>query len=138
MRALSIISFTLILIIIGISCKNSKPNVNQLQQSEGNVLTGIGIVGTYEGRLPCADCTNISTVLNLSNNKQYYLRYTYVGKSDEVFEHRGRWKINDDILSLENIDYDYKISDKQLNQLDLSGKEIKGDLADQYVLVKID
>jgi len=61
----------------------------------------------------------------------------YVGKSEEVFERTGKWQVDKDILSLENVDYNYKILDNQLNQLDLSGKEIKGDLADKYTLMKI-
>ncbi|WP_185210496.1 copper resistance protein NlpE N-terminal domain-containing protein [Sphingobacterium mizutaii] len=65
------------------------------------------------------------------------MRYEYVGKSAEVFESTGKWKVDQDILSLENVDYSFKISKDQLNQLDLSGKEIKGDLAEKYVLQKI-
>jgi len=123
--------------VFGFSCINNKTNVNQLVGNEGNALKGTGVVGTYEGKLPCADCTTISTVLSLDNNKNYLMRYMYVGKSEEMFEHKGKWQLDNDILSLENIDYNFRISNDQLQQLDLSGKEIKGDLAEKYVLLKI-
>ncbi|MCT1523283.1 MULTISPECIES: copper resistance protein NlpE [Sphingobacterium] len=137
MQKLSYILIVVIGLIFAISCINNKTNVNQLLASEDNALKGIGLLGTYEGNLPCADCTMISTLLSLDKNKNYHLRYVYVGKSEEVFERTGKWKVDKDILSLENVDYNYKILDNQLNQLDLSGKEIKGDLAEKYTLMKI-
>lgn len=137
MQKLSYILVVVIGLIFAISCINNKTNVNQLLASEDNALKGIGLLGTYEGNLPCADCTMISTLLSLDKNKNYHLRYVYVGKSEEVFERTGKWKVDKDILSLENVDYNYKILDNQLNQLDLSGKEIKGDLAEKYTLMKI-
>ncbi|WKK57679.1 copper resistance protein NlpE [Sphingobacterium sp. BN32] len=137
MQKLSYILIVVIGLIFAISCINNKTNVNQLPASEDNALKGIGLLGTYEGNLPCADCTMISTLLSLDKNKNYHLRYVYVGKSEEVFERTGKWQVDKDILSLENVDYNYKILDNQLNQLDLSGKEIKGDLADKYTLMKI-
>ncbi len=137
MRRLTYILFSIILMVFGFSCINNKTNVNQLVGNEGNALKGTGVVGTYEGKLPCADCTTISTVLSLDNNKNYLMRYMYVGKSEEMFEHKGKWQLDNDILSLENIDYNFRISNDQLQQLDLSGKEIKGDLAEKYVLLKI-
>ena len=41
-------------------------------------------------------------------------------------------------LTLEGIDYKFRILDDQLSQLDLSGNDIKGDLADQYRLAKFE
>lgn len=137
MQKLSYILTALIGLIFVISCINNKTNVNQLVASEDNALKGIGLIGTYEGNLPCADCTMISTLLSLDKNRKYHLRYVYVGKSEEVFEKTGKWDVSKDILSLENVDYNYKILENQLNQLDLSGKEIKGDLADKYTLMKV-
>ncbi|MVZ62850.1 copper resistance protein NlpE [Sphingobacterium humi] len=137
MQKLSYILVVLIGVIFAFSCINNKKNVNQLLATEDNALKGIGLLGTYEGNLPCADCSMISTLLSLDKNKQYHLRYIYVGKSEEVFERRGNWSVNKGILTLENVDYNYKIMDNQLNQLDLSGKEIKGELAEKYTLMKI-
>src|SRR5690606_38868230 len=130
MKTLLLSFFSLLLLGFVFSCINNKTNTNKLVSAEENARKGFSVIGTYEGHLPCADCTNITTILSIDNNKSFYLRYIYVGKSDEIFEHKGKWDIDQDILSLENIDYNFKISDNQLNQLDLSGKEIKGELAE--------
>jgi len=111
--------------------------VNQVVGTEDNALKGLSVVGVYEGKLPCADCSTISTVLSLDNDRNYRMRYIYVGKSEEIFEYQGKWTVDRDILSLENIDYSFKVAKDQLNQLDLSGKDIKGELADKYVLTKV-
>ncbi|MGO1595752.1 MAG: copper resistance protein NlpE [Sphingobacterium sp.] len=126
-----------LVLFIGFSCINNKSNVNQVVGAEENALKGLSVVGIYEGKLPCADCSTIATVLSLGNDRNYRMRYVYVGKSEEIFEYQGTWSVDRDILSLENIDYSFKVAKDQLNQLDLSGKEIKGDLADQYVLTKV-
>ena len=127
----------LLILSVGLSCINNKSNVNQVVGTEDNALKGLSVVGVYEGKLPCADCSTISTVLSLDNDRNYRMRYVYVGKSEEIFEYQGRWSVDRDILSLENIDYSFKVAKDQLNQLDLSGKDIKGELADKYVLTKI-
>lgn len=132
----------LLLFFIGVlfmcaGCIQNKSNVNQGAGAEDNILRGLSVTGVYEGRLPCADCSTIATVLTLDNERNYRMRYIYVGKSEEVFEYEGKWTVDRDILSLENIDYSFKVAKGQLNQLDLSGREIKGELADKYVLTKI-
>lgn len=137
-RSLFTICFAILLIGLGYSCINSRSNVNQVVGAEDNILRGLSVVGIYKGRLPCADCSNITTVLHLDNDRNYQMRYVYVGKSEEVFEYKGKWSVDRGILSLENIDYSFKVAKDQLNQLDLSGNEITGELADKYVLTKID
>lgn len=127
----------LLVLSVGFSCINNKSNVNQVVGTEDNALKGLSVVGVYEGKLPCADCSTISTVLSLDNDRNYRMRYIYVGKSEEIFEYQGKWTVDRDILSLENIDYSFKVAKDQLNQLDLSGKDIKGELADKYVLTKV-
>ncbi|WP_404850115.1 copper resistance protein NlpE N-terminal domain-containing protein [Elizabethkingia anophelis] len=57
------------MLIFGFSCINNKSNVNQLVAAEDNAVKGLAIVGTYEGKLPCADCTTIATVLSLDRIK---------------------------------------------------------------------
>lgn len=137
-QSLFIICFAILLIGLGYSCINSRSNVNQVVGTEDNILRGLSVVGIYEGQLPCADCSNITTVLHLDNDRNYQMRYIYVGKSEEVFEYKGKWSVNRGILSLENIDYSFKVAKDQLNQLDLSGNEITGELAEKYVLTKVD
>lgn len=128
----------ILVLCIGFGCINNKSNVNQVMRADDNILKGLSVVGMYEGRLPCADCSTIATVLSLDDDRRYRMRYIYVGKSEEIFEHEGKWTVDGGILSLENIDYSFKVAKGRLNQLDLSGREIKGELADKYILTKIE
>ncbi|MFA4905135.1 MAG: copper resistance protein NlpE N-terminal domain-containing protein [Candidatus Margulisiibacteriota bacterium] len=50
---------------------------------------------TYEGQLPCADCSGLKTELTLyRQNNTYYLRETYVATrdGDKTFTTTGKWK----------------------------------------------
>lgn len=118
------------------ACINNKVNVD-LEGGMDRAFHSISLIGKYEGNLPCADCTAIATTLILRQDHTYSLHYMYVGKSDEQFHKTGNWKVDSDILQLDNEDYDYKVVGNKLNQLDLSGKEMKGNLAGKYVLSKV-
>lgn len=137
MRVIVYISVLFFSAVIATSCINSKANADaEVGNDKMSQLTGL--VGRYVGDLPCADCSAISTTLVLSDNKTYVLNYSYVGKSDELFEKKGTWRVVDDVLQLDSEDYNYKIVGNKLNQLDLSGKEITGNLAGKYMLNKVD
>lgn len=93
--------------------------------------------GIYKGELPCVNCDGIETVLFLSEDFNFKLNYTYMGKSDQLFQHSGKWKVQEGNLILEGVDYSYKVRKNQLQQLDLFGEEIKGEIASRYLLDKI-
>lgn len=112
---------------------------NSASEIKGNGATPANIndllenyTGTFEGVVPCADCSGIDTKLTLNNDYTYSLYATYQGKSsDNVFESAGKWKINES-LDLITLDFDkpkeltyYKIvSVNTLRMLDKDGKEI--------------
>jgi|SRR5690606_10253802 len=116
-----------------ISCINSRKN-SSIDNNTFVKVTDGRIIGTYHGDLPCIDCDAIATVLTLSGDKAYKLDYIYVGKNPEPFTRIGTWNLDNGELKLDGLDYKYKVEPNQLRQLDLSGNEIKGDLADRYVL----
>lgn len=120
-------------LFIIISCVNSRTNAN-IENNKVGKLTESRVVGTYRGKLPCTDCDAISTSLTLATDKAYTLEYIYLGKSNQTFSKTGKWELRDGELNLEGLDYKYKVEPEQLRQLDLSGKEIKGELAERYVL----
>ena len=97
-------------------------------------ITENKVIGIYKGDLPCTDCEAITTVLSLDEGHEYVLEYVYAGKSAESFSKTGKWTLKNGELGLSGLDYKYKVEAKQLRQLDLSGKEIVGELADRYVL----
>jgi hypothetical protein len=73
----------------------------------------------------------------LDGNQTYKLIYKYEGKSEDEFIKEGDWLITDDYLVLQGIDYQYKIEPDYLQQLDLSGNEITGAIAEKYQLSKV-
>lgn len=100
-------------------------------------LNTANVIGSYTGNLPCVDCEAINTVLHLDRDNSYELIYTYDGKSRDEFVKKGDWLIDENFLILKGIDYHYKIQHDGLVQLDLSGEEITGDLAEKYQLIKV-
>jgi len=99
------------------------------------------ILGTYSGTLPCADCGGIQTELILNEDSSYKLTKKYVGKNERAFENSGNWTFNEDnkIITLSDIEDasdQYKVEKNSLRYLDKEGKEVKGVLADEYVLLK--
>ncbi|NCT18719.1 MAG: hypothetical protein AUK33_10790 [Flavobacteriaceae bacterium CG2_30_34_30] len=96
--------------------------------------------GTYSGILPCADCEGIETQLKLESDV-YVLKTKYVGKDDAYLEQTGNITWSDDgamviLGGIENGPFMYKVEENRLIQLDLNGKKITGDLANNYVLNK--
>lgn len=116
-----------------VGCVNTRTNAN-IENNKVSKITEGRLVGTYQGNLPCTDCDAIATSLILGNDKAYTLEYIYIGKSVTPFSKTGVWELEDGELNLEGLDYKYKVEPDQLRQLDLSGKEITGELAEQYVL----
>lgn len=102
------------------------------------------IDGVYSGIVPCADCQGILTSLEVNKN-DYVLRTKYLGKNDDqVYEQKGRltWNKLGNVITLEGLDAktaaQYAVKNNALLQLDLSGKEIEGGLANNYILYKVD
>lgn len=127
--------FLLLAMLIG--CINTKSN-SVVDNGKNHAISDHMLLGSYAADLPCADCEAIATVLTLKGNREYKLEYNYVGKSVESFVKTGNWDLKNAELMLEGIDYKYKVEKDQLRQLDLSGKEIAGELAEHYVLRSMD
>ncbi len=138
MRVFSTILFSILAVfLLFISCINNKKSSSTLDKKENLEFLSANVVGHYSGKLPCADCEAINTILELSKDHSYELRYVYVGKSSDKFIKNGNWKIEKNNLVLDGLDYEYKIVDGVLWQLDLAGNMITGDLAENYQLEKI-
>ncbi|GAB2459266.1 lipoprotein [Hymenobacter qilianensis] len=104
-----------------------------------------GLGGIYQGLLPCADCAGIETVLYLYPDSTYVERRTYLdqpkeGNNDQVSS--GRWaQVSANLVRLTRRSAagptDYRMRPRALQQLDLDGQEITGDLAERYVLAQV-
>lgn len=134
-----LIYITALLVIattFAISCINNQKPASLNERLENKASLEANVIGIYSGDLPCADCDAIKTVLKVDRDNSYRLQYIYEGKSADEFVKEGSWEIEKNQLILDGVDYNYKIESEILIQLDLSGNEIKGDIAEQYQLAK--
>jgi len=110
-----------------------------------NSRTSVDWDGTYFGVVPCADCPGIETRITLNKDYTYHISWKYQDRGDETFENSGtfRWDDTGGIITLENLDRDFfptqfRVGENRLFQLDREGNRITGDLADKYILSKIE
>ena len=94
-------------------------------------------VGIYEGSIPGAD-SEIKTVISLASDLTYTITYQYVDKDPTVYTDKGtfEWDAAGEIITLSGTDMpsQYKVGDGKLTQLDMDGKIIAGQFADNYIL----
>jgi copper homeostasis protein (lipoprotein) len=98
--------------------------------------------GTYKGVVPCASCEGIKTTLTLNEDLSFILLTQYLGKSEEVFEVKGTFKWNEagNTIMLDGVKdapNQFLVGENSLIQLDMSGNRITGDLAEKYILSKV-
>lgn len=97
--------------------------------------------GTYEGNLPCADCEGIQTEVQLNKDDTFIMTTGYEGKKKiEHTENKGSfiW-VDGSTIKLEDASHKpvyYFVGENYLKQLDITGKEITGALAEKYILKK--
>ena len=96
--------------------------------------------GSYSGILPCADCEGIETTLRLKDDNTYTLITSYLGK-ELTDKKEGTFTKKGHVITLSGIAKNegsnkFKIEPNQIKYLDLSGKEITGNLASNYILFK--
>jgi copper homeostasis protein (lipoprotein) len=108
---------------------------------EHNAKNSLDYIGTYKGILPCADCEGLETTIILNENDTYCVKSKYLGKGDKVFEKKGTFSWNKSgntiiLNDMENAPKFYFVGENTLTQLDLEGKKIKGNLAEEYILSK--
>lgn len=136
MRVITYISIALIAVAALVGCINNQKRTVAKDKLENLELLSANVVGVYGGSLPCVDCDAINTLLELHRDHSYTLTYIYEGKSNDSFVKEGKWEVDKNKLVLDGVDYKYKISSEMLVQLDLSGNEITGDLAESYQLAR--
>lgn len=95
--------------------------------------------GTYDGVVPCADCSGIKTTIKLYSDDTYTYNAEYLDKKTTV-QDTGKfmWHDNGSTVHLvgKDLNTKYKVGENVLIQLDTEGKVIEGALADQYRLKK--
>lgn len=95
--------------------------------------------GTYLGTLPCADCPGIHTTMTLNADQTYVLETRYEDRKDLASEQKGEfsWSPDGAMIILDDAKTtSYKVGENTLFHLDMNGRIIAGDLAENYVLRK--
>ena len=128
-----------------VQCKTQKAAKNDSAGTgQHNSQTSVDWPGTYSGNLPCADCPGIETEIRLSKNLQFIKKTKWLGKSGEsqVVTGTFSWNAGGSQVSL-NIpggnpaqEY-YMVGENKIIMLDILGNKITGDLANRYILAKV-
>jgi heat shock protein HslJ len=139
-----------IVLVIGImSCKFQQSETNANTDNATEMLNAVDHsknsldwAGTYTGVIPCADCSGIQTTIELTENETYKLVQTYLDKEDGHFDSSGKftWNQEGNTVTLGKGDdmMQFQVGEGMLIMLDREGNEITGDLAENYILAKID
>ena len=132
------------LVALLFSCNdNKKKEVETMPESElmgDNSMTSLDWAGTYEGVLPCADCEGIKTVITINQDNSYVTKEIYEGKKDSLFESKGTFKWDENgqkIIFSDASRHLYFVGENTLTLLDKDGNKISGDLAEYYILKKV-
>jgi uncharacterized lipoprotein NlpE involved in copper resistance len=133
-----IFSLTIMAICLFFSCNSGKQPTTVMTVDSSK--TSVDWVGAYSGTVPCADCEGIFTTLTLHENSTFQMTMSYLGKEFEVTsEGNFTWDEQGNIITLEKEDEGmkmFKVGENKIFMLDVSGKEITGELANNYILVK--
>ena len=135
----------LLLTISLIGCSQKKNQEIKLIVDEHSSRMSVDWVGTYEGTMPCADCSGIETMLTISEDNSYIITQSYQGKGGQIFEEKGlfQWDETGSIITLqregeESKFHQYRVGENVLFKLDSNGNRINGDLSEFYILKKIE
>lgn len=130
-----------------VSCKSSSDTTNNGSVSNNvedmhNSNNSLDWNGVYSGIIPCADCSGIQMSLDLSQDGTYTLKRQYLGKEENNFESTGKfeWVDNGNAITFgEGEDkMMFAVGENMVTVLDREGKKITGELANNYMLAKVD
>lgn len=111
-----------------------------------NARNSLDYTGTYSGTLPCADCPGIKTDITLNPDNTFKMTTEYLERNNgEKSETTGEYSWNEEGSKITlhsgrrgEHDRKYMVQENRLLQLDLKGNVITGDLADNYILNKVE
>ena len=141
--------YTPLLLLLMVNCHQQSKNesdsktdsIKKAVFNSHNYKSSTDYIGTYRGILPCADCEGLDTEIAINENGTFSIKTKYDGKGDKTFELKGNFKWNKAgnmiiLNAVKNSPNKYLVGKNTLTQLDMSGKKITGNLADEYILSK--
>lgn len=113
---------------------------DSLFYDEHNTKNSVDWAGTYEGTLPCADCSGIHVIITLKSDDTYEKSEQYLEKGDPI-KVTGQFTWTPDggsiIIQEKDRETKYRVGEGIMKMLDMQGKEVQGELAEFYDLKKI-
>lgn len=134
------------LLLLVTSCNSGKKketpitDEQHMESMRDNSMTSLDWDGTYEGKLPCADCEGIKTVVTINQDNSYSIKEIYLGKDATPIESKGTFKWDDagQIITFSDADrHSYFVGENTLTYLDEDGNKIIGDMESLYILNKV-
>ena len=106
-----------------------------------NSKNSLDWAGVYTGTIPSASGTGINVRLRLNTDQSFILQHEYLDRPNSQYNYTGsfKWDKKGNVIILtvkKEVPPYYKVVENALIQLDMKGKPITGDLADDYVLRK--
>lgn len=105
-----------------------------------NSQNALDWAGTYQGIVPCADCSGINTTIKLYENGNFAYDAKYLEKNTTI-QDTGKfmWHDNGSVVHLmgKDLNTKYKVGENMIIQLDTDGKIIEGPIGEKYHLLKI-
>jgi len=97
--------------------------------------------GVYTGIILSASGISIDALIMLNRDNTYMLRYTPVGKPENIYTSGGSFKWDETeeiiILPIKDLSPFYRVTKNKLIQLDMYGENITYDFTENFVLKKI-
>ncbi len=127
----------------GKACKKTCCVKEQVVATAHSSKNALDWNGAYSGVLPCADCSGIETKITLNANGTFEKIEKYVKKENKTVESKGTfsWDKTGSIITLKDekgVTEHYKVGEGKLIMLNNEGKEVSGELANEYILSKVD
>lgn len=132
-RNLTFISIFPALVLFAAACAKAPATDNTTSAPAGNAK---GFYGVYEGVLPAADCPGIRTELTLNADGTFSKLSEYLER-DSKYVDEGTFVLEEGLLTTTDKTgevFYYQLQEGALQQLDMQGQPIEGEMASFYIL----
>ncbi|MDO5509334.1 MAG: copper resistance protein NlpE [Weeksellaceae bacterium] len=124
----------------------NEPTQRNVQTTEPATTTNVDMhtskisvdwAGKYFGVLPCASCPGINTTITLGEDGTYVKTVEYLESDDTPETTQGNFTWDDEGRTISIDENRYLVGENQLKALDMQNNVIEGELAENYVLTKV-
>ncbi len=110
-------------------------------KKEHNARNSLSYHGKYEGTIPAADGPGINVTIEIPDDSTYTRTLVYIGHEKDIFTDKGTYTWNEEGNTItlhdakgEETPNQYFVSESRLIMLDTEGKQVEGEMAENYIL----